>query len=272
MHQDTFLNYRRFKWLWITAAALVAMLVLYVVDNPLGGRSGGSLLGYAYGILAAVGIVWLMAFGLRKRSYHSSLGTLEGWLAAHVWIGIGLLLVVPLHAAFSFGCNVHTLAYVLMVLTILTGIWGAVNYSTLSGRITAHRGGAKDELLVERVDELQQQAGQLCAGKSDAFVRLYNEFCAPFKPSLAWMLFTSRQPVVDKKAAREMLSRLEGAEHTDAVAMIGLLDQRLDMLRELAEQARIKALLKLWLYVHVPASFALCVALIAHILSVLYFR
>lgn len=272
MYQQTFLNYRRFKWLWITIAALVALFALYLIDKPIGGRSGGSLLGYAYGILAAVGIVWLMAFGLRKRAYHSSLGTLEGWLAAHVWIGIGLLLVVPLHAAFSFGCNVHTLAYVLMVLTILTGIWGAVNYSTLSGRITSHRGGAKDELLVERVDELEQQAGQLCAGKSDAFVRLYNEFCAPFRPSFAWMVLRSRQPSVDKNAAREMLSRLEGAEHTEAVAMIGLLDQRLDMLRELAEQARIKALLKLWLYVHVPVSCALCVALVAHIVSVLYLR
>ena len=127
MYQQTFLNYRRFKWLWITIAALVALFALYLIDKPIGGRNGGTLLGYAYGILAAVGIVWLMAFGLRKRAYHSSLGTLEGWLAAHVWIGIGLLLVVPLHAAFSFGCNVHTLAYVLMVLMLIvkpTGLLG----------------------------------------------------------------------------------------------------------------------------------------------------
>ncbi len=270
MSQETFLNYRRFKWLWITAAALVVLTIIYAVDRPIGGRNGGTAVGYTYGTLAALGIVWLMAFGLRKRSYRSSLGTLEGWLAAHVWIGLGLLLLVPLHSGFSFSCNVHTLAYLLMVVTIVTGIWGAANYSTLSARISAHRGGAKDELVVERIQDLSDQAEQLCRGKSEAFLKLYNEFCVPFKPSLGWILLRSRQPKVDASAASGMLSGVAEGERADAVSMIGLLDQRLDMLRSLAEQARIRALLRVWLYVHVPVSFALCVALVVHIFSVFY--
>jgi hypothetical protein len=55
------------------------------------------------------------------------------------------------------------------------------------------------------------------------------------------------------------------------MSLIGLLDQRLDMVRTLVEQARIKALLKVWLYVHVPVAFALCVALAIHIFSVFFF-
>ena len=47
--------------------------------------------------------------------------------------------------------------------------------------------------------------------------------------------------------------------------------ERLDMVRTLVEQARIKALLKVWLYVHVPVAFALCVALAIHIFSVFFF-
>jgi cytochrome b subunit of formate dehydrogenase len=42
------------------------------------------------------------------------------------------------------------------------------------------------------------------------------------------------------------------------------------MMRTLVEQARIKALLRLWLFVHVPASFALCVALFVHIFAVFF--
>ena len=84
------------------------------------------------------------------------------------------------------------------------------------------------------------------------------------------ILLKSRQPEVDAAAASARLSSLPDAERPDAVTMIGFLDQRLDMLRGLAEQARIKALLKIWLYVHVPVSFALCVALAVHIFSVLY--
>jgi hypothetical protein len=34
---------------------------------------------------------------------------------------------------------------------------------------------------------------------------------------------------------------------------------------------RIKALLEVWLYVHVPATFALLAALTAHIISVFYY-
>jgi len=62
------------------------------------------------------------------------------------------------------------------------------------------------------------------------------------------------------------------AEHDDALALIGLLDQRSDLARRLIEQARVKALLKVWLYIHVPVSIALCVALAIHILSVFFLR
>jgi hypothetical protein len=34
---------------------------------------------------------------------------------------------------------------------------------------------------------------------------------------------------------------------------------------------RLKALLEIWLYVHVPATFALLAALAAHIVSVFYY-
>ena len=35
--------------------------------------------------------------------------------------------------------------------------------------------------------------------------------------------------------------------------------------------ARLKAMLEIWLYVHVPATFALIAALIAHIVSVFFY-
>jgi ABC-type transport system involved in cytochrome bd biosynthesis fused ATPase/permease subunit len=62
------------------------------------------------------------------------------------------------------------------------------------------------------------------------------------------------------------------AERGDALTMLGLLDQRADLVRRLLEDVRIKALLKIWLYIHVPVSVALCVTLAVHILSVFFFR
>lgn len=271
MSQETFINYKRYRWLWITLVALVVLTAVYVSSSPVGGRNGGTTLGYTYGVLATIGIIWLMAYGLRKRAYRSSLGTVEGWLAAHVWIGIGLLLVVPMHSGFSFGCNVHTAAYVFMVVTILTGIWGTANYAALSGKIMAHRGGAKDIALVEQIADVGAHAESLCAGKSDAFLAIFNSFSVPFKPTLLGLLLSPRSLAIDQLAASDMLAKVPEPERSDAMSLLGLLDQRLDMMHTLVEQARIKALLKVWLYVHVPVAFALCVALAIHIFSVFYF-
>jgi hypothetical protein len=268
---ETFLNYRRFRWLWITLGALVLSVLIYCVDSPPGGRNGGTIVGYTFGVVATLAIVWLMVYGLRKRAYASSLGTVEGWLAAHVWIGLGLLLLVPLHAGFSFGLNVHTLAYVCMVVTILSGVWGAANYATLAGKITAHRGGAKDLTLVEQIQALAIQIDQLCAAKSEQFLALFNRFDFSFKPGLRSLLKWAEIPTVDHVAAGQMMSGIPVEEKGDAITLLGLMDQRADLARTLLEQARIKALLKIWLYIHVPVSVALCVSLAIHILSVFFF-
>jgi hypothetical protein len=268
---ETFLNYRQFRWLWFTLAALVLALVVFVVDAPPGGRNGGTVVGYALGAVATLAIVWLMAYGLRKRAYASSLGTVEGWLAAHVWIGIGLLVLVPLHAGFSFGLNVHTAAYVCMVVTIVSGIWGVANYTTLAGKISAHRGGASDHVLVEQMHALSQQIEQLCVAKSESFLELFNRFDFDFRPGFFSLLRLHEVPVVDHVVASDLVGRIGDAEREDGIALVGLIDQRAELMRTLLEQARIKALLKVWLYIHVPVSVALCVTLAIHILSVFFF-
>ncbi len=270
MNDETFINYRNYRWMWGTIGALLLSLVVYVMNEPAAGRSGGSALGYVYGVVATLAIIWLMAYGLRKRSYRSSLGTVQGWLAAHIWIGIGLLFFVPLHSAFSFGLNVHTAAYLFMVLTIVTGIWGVANYATLSGKIQAHRGGAKDEALIEQIDTLTERIERLCAGKSEQFLALFNRFDFSFRPGFRALLRMYAIPVVEQPVVSAMLRTIPEMEREDAITMVGTLDQRSDLARLIIEQSRIKALLRVWLYFHVPVSVALCVTLAIHILSVFF--
>ena len=271
VRHDTCINYCRYRWLWISLAFLVLATIGYCLNEPAGGRNGGTPLGYLYGTVAMLLIVWLMAYGLRKRAYHSTLGTVQGWLAAHVWIGVSLLVLVPLHSGFSFAINVHNLAYLAMVITIASGIWGVANYANLSGRITAHRGGASDTAVLEQIFDLAQQIERLCVSKSDAFLALLNRFDFTFTPGLRSLLRITPIPAVDHVVAGSMVAELAESERGDAVNLLGLLDRRADLARGLLEQARIKALLTIWLYVHVPASVVLCVALAVHIASVFFF-
>ncbi len=247
-------------------------MVVYLCDDPIGGRNGGTFVGYVLGTLATLGLVWLMAYGIRKRSYGSALGTVEGWLAAHIWIGVGLLVLVPLHAGFSFGCNVHTLAYLLMVVTIVSGIWGTFYYATLSSKIVAHRGGRKDSLILEQIHALSHEIERMYAGRSDQFVTFMNNFDFRFKPRLVHLLRSVNFTPVSKKIAGEGLSTLPESEREDALRCIALVDQKIELAQGLVEQSRIKALLRIWLFIHVPFSIALCVAVSIHILSVFLFR
>ena len=72
-HLASFLNYKNFLWLKICSLFCLLLIVLYYLDDPIGERSGGSVLGYTYGVIATAGILYLLYFGIRKRSYYNLL-------------------------------------------------------------------------------------------------------------------------------------------------------------------------------------------------------
>ena len=134
IERENLVNYRSFHWLWINLFFLIVLATFYYFDHPIEGRNGGTPLGYAYGVLATLGILVLMWLGIRKRTYTYYTRPLIGWVSAHLWIGLSLLLVVPLHSGFQLGWNVHSLAYGFLLATVLSGIWGTLNYFHSPGR------------------------------------------------------------------------------------------------------------------------------------------
>ncbi len=272
MIQESFISYRNYRWLLITAVSVAVCSIIYLVDDPIGGRNGGTVVGYTFGILATIGIVWLMLYGARRRAYSSALGSVQGWLSAHVWIGTGLLALVPLHAGFSFGWNVHSLAFLLMVVTIVSGMWGVVNYATLASRIESHRGGVKSNQVLEQLRSLSGSIKEMCVGKSDAFRSVAERLNPPFAVNLFTLIRGPKVVHIDQRIAGDALGKLPEGERDEALRLFGLLDQKCDLTNGLLEEARVKALLRLWLFIHVPASVALCVAVAIHILSVFFFR
>src|SRR5690606_30797663 len=85
-------------------------------------RNGGTWQGYTLGTIGALLIGWLLWLGVRKRRYAKGSGTVQGWVSAHVYLGSALLVVATLHAGFQLGWNIHSLAYLLMVAVILSGM------------------------------------------------------------------------------------------------------------------------------------------------------
>jgi hypothetical protein len=287
------LAYARKRYLWFALALSTASLIAYAWHRPLDVPNGGTWLGYTLGGIAAGLILWLMLFGVRKRSYRSNLGRVQGWLSAHVYLGSALLIVVTLHAGFQFGWNVHTLAYVLMCLVIASGLFGVFAYLRYPNALSDNRSNLTREQMLEELADLDEHcvrsASRIPGEFADVMVSnrdrtavgrsalrlLSGHDASRVVLPMAVGTGTSERlaPNPDQSAVLEWLAdRLsrstDGTLTQQVSALMALVNTRRILLRKLVRDAQIKAWLEIWLYLHVPLSFALLAALIAHVLSV----
>jgi hypothetical protein len=271
----SFLVYDRYRYLKLAAIIGVISIVLYMVDQPYGSPYGGSWAGYTLGTVGALLIFWLTWFGYRKRRYDTGPGMLASRLSAHVYLGLVLVIVATLHTGFQFHWNVHTLAYVLMCLVIGSGIFGIVFYSRYPRLMTENRRNMTRRQMLSGVIALDDQLRREARPLDDASATLIER--AIERPALGgsvWRQLTGHYPDCPTAAA------IAGFEATDAEAPAELedvrrrvrvlLDQKAALLGQVRRDMSYKAMMDVWLYVHVPFTFALLAALITHIISVFF--
>jgi hypothetical protein len=252
---------------------------LYAWHTPLGVPNGGTWLGYGLGTLGAVLILWLTWFGVRKRRYGVGALQLKGWLSAHVYLGSTLLVVGTLHTGFQFGWNVHTLAYALMLLVIGSGLFGIAVYGRLPSLISANRSGLTLEQMTAQMIALDRDALAAAMPLGDEAMRAVMDAGKTVQVGGAlWRLLSSDEPHCLTGKAIAVLERvatvekdMQPAEAQALQSVLRLLYRKADLLHRARRDLRYKGLLDVWLYVHVPATFALLAALIAHVVSVFYF-
>lgn len=159
--QASFLSHARFRHLKLALLLVAASIAAYAWQDPIGGPSGGSWVGYGLGGVGAAIILLLLWYGVRKRRFHSRLGTVRGWLSAHVYLGLALVVVATLHAAFQFGWNIHTVAYGLMLAVIASGLYGTYVYRRYPALMTDNRAGTSPAKMLDELATLEQQAVEL---------------------------------------------------------------------------------------------------------------
>ena len=273
MSSETFLSYRGCRWMIITLLSLVGLSVWYFFDDPFGGRNGGTEYGYTVGILCAVLIGYLMWFGVRKRSYYSSRTTLQGWLSAHVWIGLGLTLGVLLHSGFQLGWNVHSAAYLLMVATIVSGVWGVFNYRVMPFQTSSNRGGASLSVLIERVEQVSSEIDEANRAGSISIEQLVKRLNTERIPTpFGALIFTRAEVVLDPRRAAEVLRAVPEVEIELGHRLIQLIDSRYELLHQIRRELRAQTLMRLWLYLHIPLAFGTVTAVLVHLFVVFYYR
>ena len=277
---ESFLAHRKFRWLKIALVLTLVASAGYVMSDIQPYPNGGSWYGYTLGTVGALLILWLSWLGVRKRRMTPGSWSLKGWTSAHVYLGLLLLVVGTLHTGFQLGYNVHTLAWVLMVLVILSGLYGITAYSTLPEKLSANRGEMTREAMVESLAAIDRQleaaAQPLAREDTDRVIAALEH--DPFHAGVLARL-SGRQRHDPTNEALQHISTARAWSDDAATAddnsaqqrVRALLGRRQSQIAQIRRHMRIKALLEIWLYVHVPLTIALIAALIAHVISVFYY-
>lgn len=268
---ESFLAHRRMRWLKIALVVSLVAILGYAFADVEPRPNGGTWYGYLLGTIGALLIVWLALLGVRKRAMTEGRWSLKAWTSAHVYLGLSLVVIATLHTGFQFGWNVHTLAYALMMLVILSGVYGIWVYALLPHKLSSNRREMTQGQMVEAlaaVDrQLEQAAQPLGRGDADLVIAALEQ--DPFGHGLIARLSGRYRGCRTQQALAAFAGEDQmGAEH-ERVAT--LLQKRAAQLDQIRRHMQLKAMLEVWLYVHVPVTVMLLAALTAHIVSVFYY-
>jgi hypothetical protein len=313
MQYLNFLGYRNYRYLKLAGVLVGFFLLSYWAISPFGGTSyGGTWFGYLLGSVSLVMVLLLAWYGVRRRrtpmmpdrrradrrrmmltvgadqpkrrgrdrrlpgtdrSWRNG-GTLRGWLSAHVYLGAVLLVTVSLHSGFRFGWNVHTLAYLLVLVVLVSGIYGVFAYVRYPRLITENIGGDTLHSLQLRISELDEMARIRALGLPDKVNALVS--MARTETRLGGNLFqqlsATRHYCPTAVALRELQLLGQELVSGDQPQLMRdlhfVLLQKQQLVRKARNDIYLNARMRSWLYLHTPLSVALLAAIVAHVLTI----
>jgi hypothetical protein len=273
---QSFLGYRRFRHAKLAVVLIAACIGVYVWDEPIGGRSGSTWVGWGLGGLASGLMLWLLWFGVRKRSYFSTSSSLQSWLSAHVYLGLSLLVIVPLHSGFEFGWNYHNLAQMLVLVVIVSGLVGIGMYARVPDLMTRNRRGQKIDTLFEQLADLDAECASVALTLPDFYARATETAINETYIGGGWLRqFSGRDPRCGTARALRMVqdhrAELGNEQRANIARIVELFGRKLALLERIRRDVRYKALMDVWLFFHIPFAVASVIAVAVHVFIVFYY-
>ncbi len=225
-------------------------------------------LGLAFGIAAALGFVWEMAYPLR-RPHARLLGTARAWLQAHVYVGTVATVAVVAHAGFRWPSG--AMGWWLLGLALWTALTGLLGVFLQKWLPAALAEGLRVEALYERipglVEGLTREADDLMAETSEALERFYLDEVRPrmirLAPSWAYL--------VDVRADRDraldpfvrMARFVDPAEQGKVTELMSLFTEKM----ELDAHFTVQGALRRWPLLHVPPAGLMMALVVVHVFT-----
>lgn len=275
MQHRTLLEYKGYRYLKTALSLAGLALAAYLLQRSPTGNHGGTWLGYTLGTIAALLVLLLLWLGVRKRQYLGP-GTMQGWLSAHVYLGLALVIVATLHSGFQYGWNVHTLSYFLLLAVVGNGLYGLYAYIRFPRLMTENLGEDNLDSLLLKIADLDGLARTNAMQLPDEINDIVHR--------------ASRDTRIGGGVFEQLIGHQRDCPTADAVRRLHTLGKNLKgiqpklhrelysiMLRREALVGRArkdimyKARLEFWLYWHIPLSFGLLVTLAAHVIAIFFY-
>lgn len=314
IQRPDFLQYRNYRYLKAALLLGLAAIGVHWAGTPPGGAYGGTWSGYVLGIAAAGIVLILFGYGLRKRRaplrksrraadrrthLHAPFNgverrrekrrqaaavrrgpsgdTLQGWLSAHVYLGLLLILIASLHSGLRLELNIHTLTYLLLVAVVVSGILGAFAYLRYPRLLASTGGSGLPADIATRLDELDTQARTHALGLPDEVGQLVRdaEQATRIGGNL-WQQLRGTSRACPTAAAVKRVRQLgeiliEGEQPQRLRDLYAVLLRKQRLLDQARRVTTFKARMQVWVYLHAPLSVALLAGLASHVLLILVY-
>jgi hypothetical protein len=236
---------------------------------------GGSRFGLAYGAVGFFLCYLLAFFGIRKRWYRSTFGTVEQWMQSHIYLGILALVILIFHAGGRFNDKVAVATLILVAIVVASGVLGAILYVAVPRMLTEVESNLTAAEISEQLNQLAKQMARIASKRSAPFQRIYNQLIREDAPGwlAGWRLLFRRMRRGTKRAAdwTNLLGLVEKDEQDDIRQLLVVSRQRKELLIRLIYQQRYKNVLESWLYIHIPFTILLLVFSIVHVAAAFYY-
>jgi hypothetical protein len=116
------------SWAIVSLAIFAVSTVVYVfhaLTSPQGPR-GGSTIGLIFGSIGFAFMLFAAFLGARKRVPTWRIGRAQAWMRGHLWLGFLALPMILFHGGFHFGGTLTHVLMWLLIITVLSGVFGAV--------------------------------------------------------------------------------------------------------------------------------------------------
>ena len=115
---------------WAFASLLILALsaVVYAIyaAAAVQGPHGGSAMGLVFGTVGFSFMIFAALLGARKRVPTWRLGRAQAWMRGHLWLGLLSLPMILFHGGFHFGGALTRVLMWLLIVTVASGVFGAV--------------------------------------------------------------------------------------------------------------------------------------------------